>query len=74
MKSVLVLMAAREITQYIQWSKKGREFTDENIQRWASATILNVYDPHEIVSYPVSSSSVDMPTCCIACLDTYTRH
>lgn len=50
MKSVLILMAAKEITQYIHWSEKSCELTDENIERWAAATILNVTNPNEMVS------------------------
>lgn len=50
MKSVLLLMSVKEVNQYLQWLKKGNYFDDNDIQRWAAATILNVYDPSDIVS------------------------
>lgn len=50
MKSVLLLMDVKDVTQYKQWSERGFVFTDDDIHRWTAATILNVYDLTKINS------------------------
>lgn len=50
MKSVLLLMEVKDIAQYKQWYEKGYPFNEDDIERWALATILNVYDLAKIVS------------------------
>jgi len=50
MKSVIRTMATKNVDQYIQWSERGSEFTNDVIHQWTLATICNVCDPNEIVS------------------------
>ncbi len=49
MKSVLLLMAVKEICQYTQWVQRGHTFDDDDIHLWADATIANVYERIDIV-------------------------
>lgn len=44
-------MAARKVEQYEQWSSRGHNFDDADIERWASATIVNAYNSNDTVSF-----------------------
>lgn len=51
MKSVISLMAAKKVEQHGQWSSRGHNFDDSDLERWASATIMNAYNSIDTVRF-----------------------
>lgn len=42
-------MAAKKVEQHEQWLSRGHNFDDNDLERWASATILNAYNSNDTV-------------------------
>lgn len=42
-------MAAKKVEQHEQWLNRGHTFDDNDLERWASATILNAYNSNDTV-------------------------